>query len=169
MLNEKKHSLRAVVMAMGFTVLTGLAGCSDDTPMAPTAEERAAVVARIKPVVTLDDLMVKKAPVPAPAAAPAMEASSAASESMAAPQPAVSSAKPMYDKACMACHSTGAAGAPMLGDKAAWEPRYAAGIDAMLTTAKTGKGAMPPNGASTYSEAEMRQVIEFMLTEAGLI
>lgn len=160
MLNVKKHSLKAMVMAMGFTVLTG---CSDDTAVAPTAEERAAVVARIKPVVTLDDLKVKATP--APAAAPAV------SESGAAPQPSVSTsaAKPMYDKACMACHSTGAAGAPMLGDKAAWEPRYAAGIDAMLATAKTGKGAMPPNGASTYSEAEMRQLIEFMLTEAGLI
>ena len=43
-----------------------------------------------------------------------------------------------------ACHTTGAAGAPKVGDKAAWAPRIAQGIDALTANAIKGKGAMPP-------------------------
>ena len=39
--------------------------------------------------------------------------------------------KKTYDSSCMACHATGAAGAPKLGDKAAWAPRIAAGKEKM--------------------------------------
>ena len=182
MVKANKLSAKTVAMAVGLTALTGLAGCSDETPVASTPEERAAVVERIKPVVTLDDMIAKPAPAPAPPAAPeavaepapAAAPAPATSETAAAPEqeaPATgsASAKELYNRSCMACHTTGAAGAPKLGDKAAWEPRFAAGVDTMMSTAKTGKGAMPPNGASTYSEAEMRQIIDFMLVEAGLI
>ena len=33
-----------------------------------------------------------------------------------------------YDKSCKVCHATGAAGAPKVGDAAAWEPRLAKGM-----------------------------------------
>ena len=36
-----------------------------------------------------------------------------------------------FGKACKACHATGAAGSPKLGDKAAWEPRIAQGMDVL--------------------------------------
>ena len=48
----------------------------------------------------------------------------------------------------MACHSTGAAGDPKLGDKAAWAPRLAQGKDALYATALKGKGAMPAKGGN---------------------
>jgi len=68
-----------------------------------------------------------------------------------------------YNMYCMACHGTGAAGAPKTGDKAAWEPRLAAGIDAMVTSTKKGKNAMPPMGlCSDCSDAELKELIEFM-------
>lgn len=68
-----------------------------------------------------------------------------------------------YNMYCMACHATGAAGAPKSGDKAAWEPRMAAGIDAMVASAKKGKNAMPPMGlCSDCSDAELKEIIEFM-------
>ncbi|AUM12792.1 c-type cytochrome [Ketobacter alkanivorans] len=68
-----------------------------------------------------------------------------------------------YNMYCMACHGTGAAGAPKTGDKAAWEPRLAAGIDAMVASAKKGKNAMPPMGlCSDCSDAELKELIEFM-------
>jgi cytochrome c5 len=113
-------------------------------------QQKSEIATRIKPVVTLDDIMGGKE----------------------AQQPVAVAAKTpreLFEGACQACHLTGVAGAPKLGDKAAWEPRFANGIDALLNTAKTGKGAMPPNGGSAYSEEEIRSIIEFMLSQAGLI
>lgn len=167
---KNRYAGNLLALTVGLSALFGLSGCAEEVEVASTPEERQALQTRIRPVVVLDDLKSKPEPAPAPAA----EAALAASAESAAPTPAasdtVADAKPLYDKACMACHSTGAAGAPMLGDKAAWEQRLntAGDVAGLVASAKTGKGAMPPNGGSAYSEDEMRQVIEFMLAEAGL-
>ena len=52
----------------------------------------------------------------------------------------------VFNKACMACHMVGVAGAPKKGDAAAWEPRLTKGIDALLTSVKGGLNAMPAGG-----------------------
>src|SRR4029453_16435188 len=95
--------------------------------------------------------MKAKMPAPAPAeAAPATAAAPAGrAQQVAAAAPAGGAAKPadgksVYDTTCMACHSTGAANAPKLGDKAAWKPRLAQGMPHLYTSALKGKGAMPP-------------------------
>ncbi|MEE2733664.1 MAG: c-type cytochrome [Pseudomonadota bacterium] len=70
-----------------------------------------------------------------------------------------------YNTFCMACHGTGAAGAPKSGDKAAWAARSeaAGGIDGLVTSAKKGKNAMPPMGlCSDCSDDELKSIIEFM-------
>ena len=85
-----------------------------------------------------------------PAAAPATTvaaATPAAAGAAAAPAKAADG-KTTYDTVCMACHSTGAAGAPKLGDKAAWAPRLAQGKEALHASALKGKGAMPPKGGN---------------------
>lgn len=73
----------------------------------------------------------------------------------------------VYNSKCFVCHAAGVAGAPKLGDKAAWAPRIAAGNDALLATAKTGKGAMPPMGTcADCTDGEMKAAIEFMVSKA---
>ena len=73
----------------------------------------------------------------------------------------------IYKQACFACHDTGAANAPKLGDKAAWEPRIAQGLDQLLSTAISGKGAMPPRGTcATCSDEDLRIAIEYMVSKA---
>jgi len=109
----------------------------------------------------------------APAAegsAPAAEGSAPAAEGSApAAGGSAKSGEAVYNAACLACHTTGAAGAPKLGDKAAWEPRFAQGLDALITNAINGKGAMPPKGGNpSWSDEEIRNAIEFMLEKAGL-
>lgn len=70
----------------------------------------------------------------------------------------------VYKTKCAVCHASGAAGAPKLGDAAAWAPRAALGADALLTTAKTGKGAMPPKGlCMDCNDAELSDAITYML------
>ncbi|NRD72128.1 cytochrome c5 family protein [Shewanella sp. VB17] len=69
----------------------------------------------------------------------------------------------IYTKACTVCHSMGVAGAPKAHDAAAWEPRLALGIDTLVATVKTGKGAMPPGGMCTdCTDEDYKKAIEFM-------
>lgn len=71
--------------------------------------------------------------------------------------------KKTYDTICMACHATGAAGAPKLGDKAAWAPRLKAGNDALYASALKGKGAMPAKGGNpALSDAEIKASVDYM-------
>ena len=72
----------------------------------------------------------------------------------------------VYKAQCGTCHEAGVAGAPKLGDKAAWAPRIAEGMDAMMKIAINGKGAMPPRGASTATDDELRAAIQYMVDHA---
>jgi cytochrome c5 len=75
--------------------------------------------------------------------------------------------KQVYDSACFACHLTGAAGAPKLGDKAAWAPRLGQGMDAMLASVLNGKGAMPPKGGRMdIADADIASAVAYMVDVA---
>ncbi len=68
-----------------------------------------------------------------------------------------------YQQTCFACHGSGAAGAPKTGDKAAWEPRLALGIETLIKSVKNGKGAMPPGGlCMDCSDEQYQALIDFM-------
>ena len=72
--------------------------------------------------------------------------------------------KGVYDKTCVACHATGVANAPKLGDKAAWAPRLAAGKAALQKSVAAGKGAMPPRaGNPKLSDNDIQAAVEHML------
>lgn len=69
---------------------------------------------------------------------------------------------------CSACHATGAAGAPKIGDKAAWAPLIRKGLDKMLAVAIKGEKAMPPRGgASDLSDLELARAIVYMANQSG--
>ncbi|MYZ44180.1 c-type cytochrome [Schauerella aestuarii] len=109
---------------------------------------------------------------PAPAAPQQAQAQSAAGAAPAAAAPTQTAAvnpagEKLYKSACMACHAAGIAGAPKFGDKAAWAPYIATGIDTMVQVALKGKGAMPPKGgAMNASEADIRAAVEYMASAA---
>ncbi len=97
------------------------------------------------------------------AAAPAVAAAAAPAAPQTAAAGAAASGEALYKQACAACHATGAANAPKLGDKAAWAPRVQQGVPALVQSAIKGKGAMPPKGGSTASEPEIRAAVEYMV------
>ncbi len=72
----------------------------------------------------------------------------------------------LYKTACLACHMAGVAGAPKLGDKAAWAERSARGMDALMEVTVNGKGAMPPRGATQADEATLKAAVEYMLSKS---
>jgi cytochrome c5 len=81
----------------------------------------------------------------------------------AAPAGGAIDAKALYEGACAACHTSGAAGAPKFGDKGAWSARVGQGLDGLTASAIKGKNGMPANGGTSYSEAEMKAVVGYML------
>ena len=93
-----------------------------------------------------------------------------AAPSAAAAAPAAGAAangQATYQQACFACHGTGAAGAPKLGDKAAWAPRIAQGKSALYNNALNGKGAMPAKGGQAQlSDDTIKAVVDYMVSQA---
>ena len=94
--------------------------------------------------------------------------------SVPASAPAAAAAAPrsgdeVYNCACAACHASGVAGAPKLGDQGAWGVRASKGVDALLSSVVNGLNAMPPKGGcATCSDAELKGAIEHMLSQSGL-
>jgi len=101
----------------------------------------------------------------APATAPAASASTKAAST--APAAAPADGKKTYEATCIVCHGAGIAGAPKLGDKAAWAPRIKLGMDALNAAALHGKGAMPPKGGNTtLSDVDVEAAVSYMVSAA---
>ena len=109
----------------------------------PNALKPEAVAARIQPVGSVE--------ISAPAAAPGAR-----------------SGEEIVKAVCSACHLAGVAGAPKIGDKAAWAPRIQQGLSGLLAVATKGKGAMPPKGgAGDLTEQELARAIIYMTNQSG--
>jgi cytochrome c5 len=131
-----------------------------DRPRAdPSAMTSEAVAARIQPV---GRVVFAGSP-----EAAAEGAATSAPAPVAVAQSGPPDGKKIYEGTCIACHGTGAAGAPKFGDKAAWAPRIATGMNTLLNVALHGKGAMPPKGGNAaLSEADIRAAIEYMVSHS---
>lgn len=73
----------------------------------------------------------------------------------------------VFNAQCTACHTSGAAGAPKLGDVAAWAPRITTGYEALLNSALKGKGAMAPQGGGDFEALEIGRAVVYMANAAG--
>ena len=140
--------------------MVNASGGKMDEPAAPAAAAADGAAPAAAPEATA-------APV-AEAAAPVVVAAAAAEPAAAAaPAPAATVAagtgEALYKQACSVCHVAGVAGAPKFGDKAAWAPRVAGGLDALTASVIKGKGAMPPKGGSAASDADIKAAVEYML------
>jgi cytochrome c5 len=115
-----------------------------------------ATIERIKPVgaVCVEGQACEGVAAPAMAAAPAAGG-------------AARSGDAVFNASCNACHGTGAAGAPKVGDKAAWGPRIAQGKDTLHKHAITGIRGMPPKGmCGTCSDAEIMAAVDYMVSKS---
>ena len=70
----------------------------------------------------------------------------------------------IYNQACMACHMTGAAGAPRRGEAGEWEGRIDQDIETLYDHSINGFGAMPPKGGNmSLSDDEVRAATDFLV------
>jgi cytochrome c5 len=145
--------------------LANSAGGKFAEPQAPAA---AAPVAEATPAPVVAAAPMAPAPAATAAAAPvaAAPAAAAPAASASATTVAAGTGEALYKQACTVCHAAGVAGAPKSGDKAAWAPRIALGIDALTASVIKGKGAMPPKGGSAASDADIRAAVQFMVDSA---
>ena len=77
----------------------------------------------------------------------------------------------VYQASCIACHGAGIAGAPMVGNAAAWTSRIEAGADSLYTSAINGfqgsSGVMPGKGGNAaLSDDEVKAAVDYMVTQS---
>jgi len=120
----------------------------EEDSMVEVVDSMEDIAMRLKPVVSLDDIRNN------------MSVASAAGDA------ANKTPDQLYQGACLACHTTGAAGAPKIGDASAWGARLAKGVDGLVTSAVKGIGAMPPRGGSQFSDDQIQAVVEYILDQS---
>ena len=145
----------AVIVLLTQFVTGGISVSKNDPAMSDEA-----VAKRLKPV---GELVLAGSPQAAAGAASAATATTAA----VAPATGANKAKSIYDASCAACHGSGVAGAPKLGDKLAWAPRIKAGNATLYNSALKGKNAMPAKGGNTsLADADVKAVVDYMVSQS---
>lgn len=121
---------------------------------------------------------VTPAPAPQAAAEAAKPVEAAKPAEPAAPPPAAAApeaaggalakGEDVFKKTCVMCHKTGAAGAPLVGNKDEWGPRIAQGKPTLYEHALKGytgkKGMMPPKGGNpSLSDDDVKAGVDYMV------
>lgn len=77
---------------------------------------------------------------------------------------ATADGKGTYGASCAACHASGAAGSPKLGDNGAWKARIAQGMDTLFDHAINGFKGMPAKGGNaSLSDEAVEAAVEYMV------
>ena len=171
---------RTTMLSLVFLSL--LAGCGKEEPKpTPTAEPAMPEKAPMEMPAAPEAAMPEAPPAPE-AAAPAMPEEAPAmpepmpTEAPPAPEAAAPAAvadtaqgKKVYDGLCFSCHGAGIAGAPKFGDKAAWAPRIAQGMDTLYAHSINGfqgkTGVMPPKGGNIgLSDDDVKAAVDYMVS-----
>ncbi|MGA8009836.1 MAG: c-type cytochrome [Thiomonas sp.] len=172
-----------IVMGIGFIVpiillllIAFYVGSSSEQPAGSESLSTAAVDARVAPVGSAAVAASSQAAAQQNAASMTTTAAAAATPAGSGSGAAMPVAaakvdgKGLYESTCIACHGAGVAGAPKVGDKAAWAPIIAQGDTVMYDRAIhgfTGKlGMMPPKGGSTASDADVKAAVDYMVAQA---
>lgn len=137
------QSVWLLALAAALAITTA---CSKEEPPAPTQSVEQAASTNQAPAETSQ--------APAPMAQQAMTTEAPDGEAI-------------YKKTCFACHDTGLAGAPKLGDQDAWAEHLAEGLDHLVQVAIQGEGAMPPRGGNpALTDEDIRAAVSYMLDQA---
>lgn len=102
------------------------------------------------------------------------DAAAASASRLPKPESAASAldGKQVYSNVCIACHHPpGIGGAPALGDRDAWAPRIAQGMETLIDHALRGysgsTGIMPRKGGRLdLSDEEIIGAVEYMVEQA---
>lgn len=130
------------LLTLGFIVL---GGCGLEKPPAKLAEE----------IDKADKGEKTEEPAAAPAAKPEVLS------------PELAAGKEIYDAHCAMCHDSGMMNAPKPGDKAAWAPRLAQGMDTVMKHTIEGLNGMPAKGgAADLTDDQLKSAVDYLTHNA---
>ncbi|WP_096361831.1 c-type cytochrome [Sulfuricaulis limicola] len=149
-------------MLLSLLILPFLVACGKQQPPAPAVPPAPQ---------TVTPTPAPEAAAPTPAPAPQAAAPAAAPAAPAAGGGNLAKGEATYKQTCFACHAAGVAGAPKLGDKAAWAPRIAQGMDTLHMHSLKGfqgkAGMMPAKGGNTtLSDADVMAAVDYMVSQS---
>ena len=163
---KKKSVVKLALSGLSLSVLLTLSACSggDNTPTDEPAvvnETEAVVVepaapAEAEPVVEVETVEVSEVK--------AEEVSAAAAEPEVL---AADAGATLYEKKCKVCHEKGLLAAPVFGNKEAWAPRIAKGIDTLHMHSAKGFNKMPAQASAEVSEAQVHAAVDYMVAAAS--
>ncbi|MGV6806830.1 MAG: c-type cytochrome [bacterium] len=142
--------LKSILLAVSVLMAFGLAGCSsDEGSIEVSAKQEKEIAERL-----------------APAGEVVLEGETTAPVAAASASAEPRSGEEIYNTKCTACHSSGAAGAPIPGNAEQWAPRIAQGTDALYTNAIAGIRGMPPKGlCMDCSDDEIKATVDYMVAQ----
>ena len=170
MMNKPQRINTLTVSAISISALLMLSACSDNN----TAEPPADASAETSTAVEEAPAAAPEAPEPqtsepaVPAEAPATTTAEPA-EAVEPPTPdepevlAADAGAKLYESNCKVCHEAGLLDAPKYGDKAAWAPRLAKGIETLHMHSAQGFNKMPAQATDKVSEAEVYAAVDYMV------
>ncbi|AGP47858.1 cytochrome C [Psychrobacter sp. G] len=163
---RKKSVVKLALSGLSLSVLLTLSACSggDNTPTDEPAvvnETEAVVVepaapVEAEPVVEVETVEVSEVK--------AEEVSAAAAEPEVL---AADAGAALYEKQCKVCHEKGLLAAPVFGNKEAWAPRIAKGIDTLHMHSAKGFNKMPAQASAEVSEAQVHAAVDYMVAAAS--
>lgn len=163
---KRKSVVKLALSGLSLSVLLTLSACSggDNTPTDEPAvvnETEAVVVepaapAEAEPIVEVETVEVSEVK--------AEEVSAAAAEPEVL---AADAGAALYEKQCKVCHEKGLLAAPVFGNKEAWAPRIAKGIDTLHMHSAKGFNKMPAQASAEVSEAQVHAAVDYMVAAAS--
>ena len=156
---KKKSVVKLVLSGLSLSALLTLSACSGGDN---TAADEPAAVNETEAVVVEPEALAEAEPI--------VEAESTEEPVVEAAAPevlAVDAGATLYEKQCKVCHEKGLLAAPVFGDKEAWAPRIAKGIDTLHMHSAKGFNKMPAQASTEVSEAQVHAAVDYMVAAAS--
>lgn len=172
---QKSSSFKKITLsALSVSALLALSACSggDNTATEEAVPvDETAVVVEEETAVVEEPAVVEEAPVEAETPdVPADDAAAVEADTDSAAEPEVLAAnagEELYNKQCMACHQSGLLNAPKFGDKEAWAPRIAKGVDTLHMHSAKGFNQMPAQATNGVTDAQVYAAVDYMIAAAS--
>ena len=161
---QKKSIVKLALSGLSLSALLMLSACSGGDNKA--AEEPAAVN-EPETVAVEPEAPVEAEPV-VEVETPEVEAEEVSVDAASEPEVlAADAGAVLYEKQCKVCHEKGLLAAPVFGDKEAWTPRIAQGIDTLHMHSAKGFNKMPAQANAEVSEAQVHAAVDYMVAAAS--
>ena len=164
---KKKSVVKLALSGLSLSALLTLSACSGgdntaaDEPAAINETEAATETVVVEPAAPTEAELTAEAE---SADVPAVEAEEVSAEAATDPEVlAADAGATLYEKQCKVCHEKGLLAAPVFGNKEAWAPRIAKGIDTLHMHSTKGFNKMPAQASAEVSEAQVHAAVDYMV------